>query len=54
MDFADKITIYIPGVVMVLYAITGIAYLYKKNYPFAIVWLAYSLANLGLILAGNK
>jgi hypothetical protein len=51
---ANKLTIYIPGIVMVLYAITGSAFLYKKDYAWALVWFSYALANLGLILAGNK
>lgn len=45
---------YIVGVVMVLYALVGISYLIKGDYPWALTWLSYSLANVGLIWAASK
>ena len=44
----------IPSVVGVLYASVGVAYIIKGDYPWAIVWVSYALANLGLVLAGGK
>jgi len=41
----------IPGSVGLLYIIQGVYHLTKKEYGFAIMWLAYGIANLGLILA---
>jgi hypothetical protein len=51
----DKLfTIYLPGSVAVVYALTGIYYLIKKNYPWSIVWMSYAMANIGLVLASIK
>ena len=52
--WANKLTFYMPGIVMILYGITAGAYLYKKDYAWALTWFAYALANVGLIWAGNK
>lgn len=41
-------------VVCVLYTLTGIGFLLKKNWPWAIVWLSYAMANVGLIWAAYQ
>jgi hypothetical protein len=38
----------------ILYFSVGVSYLLKLQYAWALVWFAYSTANLGLILAGKK
>lgn len=45
---------YIVGVVTLLYASVGIAYALKGNTPWALVWLSYASANVGLIWAASK
>ena len=54
MKISDYITLILPSIVGVLYFITGCAYLYKKEYAWAIIWLGYSFSQVGLVLAGNK
>lgn len=41
----------VVGIAAVLYFTVGVSYLLKGNYPWAIVWVAYSAANFGLIWA---
>ena len=43
-----------PAIAGILYAIVGIGYLVKRDYPWALVWISYSLANLGLVLAAAQ
>ena len=43
-----------PAIAGVLYAIVGVGYLMKKDYAWALVWISYSLANLGLVLAAAQ
>ncbi len=38
----------------VLYMIAGISYYTKGNYPWALTWLSYAVANVGLIWASLK
>lgn len=47
----DKLLVAMPAIVGVLYAITGLGYLWKREYGWAIVWTSYALANFGLIMA---
>ena len=44
----------VPAVVGILYALVGVAYLFKQDYAWALVWLSYSLANFGLIAVGAR
>lgn len=48
---ADKLTILGPVVCGLVYALTGIAFLYAKRPSWALVYAAYALANIGLIWA---
>lgn len=54
MKTEDIITIFIPSFVGILYFITGCAYLYKKEYAWAIIWVGYSISNFGLVFVGNQ
>lgn len=42
-----------PALAGILYAVVGVGYLVKKDYAWALVWIAYSIANIGLILAAS-
>ena len=42
-----------PMLAGILYAIVGIGYFIKKDYPWSLVWMSYALANLGLVLAAR-
>jgi hypothetical protein len=37
-----------------LYFLVGVSYLLKCQYAWALVWFAYSTANVGLMLAAEK
>lgn len=42
------------GLSMILYFITGTSFAVKGNFPWALTWYAYAMANVGLILAAKK
>ena len=50
----DLLTRAIPAVVAVLYGLTALGYILKKDWPWALVWGCYALSNIGLILASAK
>lgn len=50
MNF-EQIVISISGL---LYFSVAVSYLTKHQYAWAMVWFAYSVANLGLMLAAKK
>jgi hypothetical protein len=39
------------SVVFVIYFSTGVGYAIKGNWPWAIVWVSYAMANVGMIWA---
>ena len=41
------------SVVTVLYGIVGISYAIKGNFPWALVWISYAMANVGLLWAAS-
>ena len=50
MNF-EQIVISISGV---LYFSVAVSYFLKQQYAWAMVWFAYSMANVGLMLAAKK
>jgi len=44
----------LPVMVFFLYAIVGMCYILKKDYAWALVWMSYALANIGLVLVGTR
>lgn len=40
--------------VMVIYATVGIMYACERNWPWALTWLSYAAANVGLIWAAKS
>jgi len=37
-----------------LYLSVGASYMIKGNFPWALVWFAYGIANVGLIIASHN
>ena len=50
----DTITRFVPLIAGLLYAVVGVAYILKKEWSWATVWCSYSVANFGLMVAGNQ
>lgn len=48
IDFLIK---FIPLITAVLYFVVGVGYGIRKEWAWCLVWMAYSLANVGLVLA---
>lgn len=48
------IPVVLPLFVAVLYAITGVWHLRYGNYGLGIMWIAYAVANVGLVMAGEE
>lgn len=44
---------YIVGVVTLLYFGVGMIYAFRGEMPWALVWISYSMANVGLIWASR-
>jgi|13_taG_2_1085334.scaffolds.fasta_scaffold00176_1 hypothetical protein len=44
----------IPALVGAMYAGQGLYHLYKGEVGFTVMWLAYSIANVGIILAMSE
>ena len=44
----------IPTIVGVLYATVGVMYLFKHDYAWSLVWLAYAAANVGMVIIGGR
>ena len=42
------------GAAFFLYLLCSMSYAWKQDWPWALVWFAYAVANLGLILAARK
>ena len=48
MNILDTMTAAIPSVVAVFYFMTSICFIIKGDYAWALIWGAYSVANLVL------
>ena len=51
MDFLIKS---LPLIAAVLYFIVGVGYLARRDYAWALIWISYSMANIGLVAAGES
>lgn len=51
MSLADKLIVMLPGITMLLYFATGVAFCAKKQPAWALTYFAYAVANIGLIWA---
>jgi len=49
----DKLLVAMPAIVGVLYALTGLGYLWRREYGWALMWLGYAFANVGIIMAAS-
>lgn len=54
MNYLEHLTAIIPGIVTILYFTTGLCYLLRKDFAWALVWISYALANLGVIIVGLR
>jgi hypothetical protein len=54
MSYLDFFITAIPSMVFGLYFLTGLCYTMKGDFPWALVWFSYALANLGLIIIGLR
>ncbi len=43
----------LPLIAAVLYFVVGMGYLFRKDYAWALVWVSYSMANVGLVAAAE-
>jgi len=43
-----------PLIAAALYATVGLGYFIRKDYAWSLVWISYSLANVGLVLAATE
>ena len=50
----DILIVMMPSIAAALYAVAGTGYIFKRDYPWACVWIAYALANVGLVLIGLR
>lgn len=48
---ADKLIVLLPGITMLLYFATAVAFCAKRQPAWALTYFAYALANVGLIWA---
>lgn len=51
---ADKLIFWGPTIALIVYLLTAAAFLSKRQYPFALTYFAYALANVGLIWASTR
>ena len=51
---ADKLIVLLPGTTLCLYFLTGVAFMSKRDYAWALTYFAYSIANIGLVWASLK
>lgn len=47
-------TVYLPLIVAIIYLATGAAYAWRADWAWAVVWWGYSIAQIGLVVAGNR
>jgi len=50
---ADKLIFWLPAIVGILYIITSLAFVYKQQPAWALIYFSYALANIGLIWAST-
>ena len=54
MKYIDMITTASPMIVAVLFSITSIGFVIKKDYAWSVVWASYAIANIGLAVLGRR
>jgi hypothetical protein len=50
----NYITLYLPAFVGIIYFIVGAAYAFKKDFAWTAVWWGYAIAQIGLVITGNR
>ena len=54
MKVLDSLIFIMPSLVGALYFIVAVCYMFKKDFAWALVWMSYALANVGLVLIGLR
>ena len=54
MKYVDIITTASPIIVAVLFSITSIGFVIKKDYAWSVVWASYAAANISLAILGRR
>ena len=54
MKYIDMITTASPMIVAVLFSITSIGFIIKKDYAWSVVWASYAIANISLAILGRR
>jgi hypothetical protein len=54
MNLETFCTTVVPGIASAAYFSAGVANLWMKNYPLAVMWLCYSLANICLLMSVKR
>ena len=54
MKYVDIITTASPMIVAVLFSITSIGFVIKKDYAWSVVWASYAIANISLAILGRR
>ena len=54
MKYIDMITTASPMIVAVLFSITSIGFIIKKDYAWSVVWASYAIANISLAVLGRR
>lgn len=50
----DKLTVILPSIVGVIYFVNSLIHLSRHEYSWFLIWFGYALAQIGLVIAGNK
>ena len=53
-NLLEIMTTITPSIVTALYFLTGVCYIFRKDYAWAWVWISYAMANFGLIVIGLR
>jgi hypothetical protein len=54
MRYLDIITTAMPTMAAVLYGVTSVGFLIKRDYAWSIVWASYAVANISLAILGRR
>jgi len=54
MKILDTLIFVMPSIVGALYFTVAFCYALKRDWAWALVWLSYAMANVGLVLIGLR
>jgi len=50
----NSLITYVPSIVGALYSTVAIAYIFRGDVPWALVWGSYAIANFALVVIGAR